>query len=220
VPAGRFTVDASVGYPYWIEARATIGIPGIKPIGADVAIAFRTLLTTWEFLVHGKIRFIDKDPFALAVQFAGGGGGGATGRNEITFQAGVVGSITFNNLVTVSARTYLDLWSDRLCKEAEAGRGNPTEGPDVCTGESTMEDLLIARKLHGDMDLTTRDTGMRVYLSLVIEAGVSQNFNLFGIFEGAALQDGRAAHSSLFNGSLLDKEDPIYNGRVGLTFKF
>jgi hypothetical protein len=220
VPPGRFTVDASVGYPYWVEARATIGIPGLAPLGADVAIGFRTLLTTWEFLATGKVRFVESRPFALAGFATVGGGGGADGRNQFTFQGGVVGSITFNNLVTVSARSFVDLWSDRLCKEAEAGRPNPTSGPDVCTGEATLADIEAARKLHGESDLTTRDAGARVYLSAIVEAGIAQNFNVFGIFEGAAFQSGRAAHSSLFNGSLLQKEDPIYNFRAGITFKF
>ncbi len=222
VPGGRFTVDASVGYPYWVEARITTGIPGIKPLGADVAFTFRTLLTTWEFLVTGKVRVVKVEPFALAVFATGGGGGGASGRNQFTFQAGGVGSLTFNNLVTISARLYLDMWSDRLCQEPDEGRAFPTSGPDVCQGPSkaSMADILKAQDLHGEMDLSTRDSGARVYMSLIVEAGVSQNFNIFGIFEGAAFQDGRASHSGLFTGSLLGDDDPIYNGRVGLTFKF
>jgi hypothetical protein len=220
VPSGRFTVDASIGYPYWIETRATIGVPGIKVIGLDVTVGFRSLLTTWEFLGGTKIRFVKSDPFALAVMGQISGGGGAAGRSEFGLQAGIVGSITFSNLVTVSARGYLDLWNDRLCKKPEMGRSVSSEGPDVCTGLADADDIDRAEELAGMSFRTDRDSGARFYLSLVVEAGIAQNFNAFFVFEGAAFQDERAGHTSLFNGSLLSEEDPIYNGRLGLTFKF
>jgi hypothetical protein len=227
VPGGRFTVDASVGYPYLIETRATIGIPGLQPLGIDVTVGFRSLLTTWEFLGGAKIRFVRADPFALAVFGQVSGGGGASGRSEFGLQAGAVGSITFNNLVTVSARAYMDLWNDRLCQKPKAGMTFSEDGPDVCTGSAPSTDLMQARELVGadansssNPHITDRDTGARFMLSLVVEAGIAQNFNVFGIFEGAIFQDARAAHDQLFNDQLFLGDDPIYNFRLGLTFKF
>ena len=220
VPSGRFTVDASIGYPYWVETRATIGVPGVKALGLDVTVGFRSLLTTWEFLAGTKVRFVRADPFALAVMGQISGGGGSSGRSEFGLQAGVVGSITFNNLVTVSARGYLDLWNDRLCKEPAAGMSFSSEGPAVCTGSADSDDIMQARALAGENYVRERDSGARFYIGLVVEAGIAQNFNVFGIFEGAAFQSQRAGHTGLFNGSLLSDEDPIYNGRIGLTFKF
>jgi hypothetical protein len=220
VPGGRFTVDASVGYPYLVETRATVGIPGLKPLGLDVMVGFRSLLTTWEFLGGAKIRFVRNDPFALAVFGQISGGGGAAGRSEFGAQAGVVGSITFNNLVTVSARGYLDMWSDRLCKEPEGSMTFSDSGPDVCKGVAPQTDLERAAELAGDDFRRDRDSGARFYMSLVVEAGIAQNFNVFGIFEGAAFQDARAAHDELFNSTLFFGDDPIYNFRLGLTFKF
>jgi hypothetical protein len=218
VPAGHFTLDASVGYPYWVEARATTGIPTI--VVADVGVGVRTLLTTWELFVTGKVGLVRADPFALAVFATAGGGAGAAGRNQITFQGGLTGSLIFGDVVTLSGRVFVDAWSDRLCMEPASGRVFATEGPDVCKGTSTQEDLLRARLLHGDDDLGSRDTGARVYLSVVVEAALSEVLGFFAILEGAAFQDGRAAHSSLFNGALIAEDDPIYNGRAGLTFKF
>jgi hypothetical protein len=227
VPAGRFTVDASVGYPYLVETRATIGVPGLKPLGLDVMVGFRSLLTTWEFMGGTKIRFVRMDPFALAVFGQISGGGGASGRSEFGLQAGAVGSITFNNLVTVSLRGYMDLWNDRLCEEPEAGRSFSESGPDVCKGVADSQDIMRARELVGDDPdsqsnsfVTERDTGARFVISLVVEAGIAQNFNVFGVFEGAAFQDARAAHDQLFNDPLFMGDDPIYNFRLGLTFKF
>ena len=220
VPSGRFTVDAGVGYPYWVETRATIGVPGIKVIGMDVMVGFRSLLTTWEFMGGTKIRFVKSDPFALAVFGQVSAGGGASGRSEFGLQAGVVGSITFNNLVTVSARGFLDLWNDRLCKAPTGTMTFSSEGPDVCTGVADSDDIMKARDLAGEYYVRERDSGARFYMSLVVEAGIAQNFNVFFVFEGAAFQDERAGHTSLFTPSLLSEEDPIYNGRLGLTFKF
>src|SRR5262249_20206367 len=57
VPSGHVTVDASAGYPYYIEARATTGIPIRGVVGADVAFTFRSLLTNYDFLVTGRFRF-------------------------------------------------------------------------------------------------------------------------------------------------------------------
>src|SRR5262249_34668433 len=114
----------------------------------------------------------------------------------------------------------LSLWSDRLCEAKSATGAFPTDGPDVCKNLASTDDQQKAVVLHGGMDLWSRDTGARFFLSAVVEAGIAENFNIFAVFEGAPFQDGRAAFSSLFNSSMLGKDDPIYSGRVGLTFKF
>ena len=44
--------------------------------------------------------------------------------------------------------------------------------------------------------------------------------SLYFIFEGAPFQDERAGHSNLFTSTLAGRDDPIYNARLGLTFKF
>jgi hypothetical protein len=214
VPTGHVTLDTSAGYPYYIEVRATTGIP-ISGLAADVAFTFRTLLTNYDFLLTARLRVASMSPFAVAAFATVGGGGGANGRNQFSFDLGAVGSILFAGVATVSARVFVDVWSDRLCQS-----GTPTEGPDVCTGKASPDDLAQAQKLHGSMDLTSRDTGGRLMTSIIGEVGLSESVGFFIVFEGAPFQDQRAAFSSLFTTTLLSQTDPIWSLRLGLTFKF
>jgi PEGA domain-containing protein len=220
MPYGRFTVDGALGYPYWLEARATVGVRDDPAFGWDVSVGFRTYLTTWEFLGTGRFRFFGQDPFAFSAFGTVGGGGGAAGRNQFTLDFGLLSSITFENLVTVTGRTFVDVWSDRLCGTPDRGQTMPTSGPDVCTGMASAADVTRAQELAGMNYVTDRNNGARFYLSLVVEAAVDNQISLFAVFEGAPFQNQRAAHTSIFNSTLLSKEDPIYNGKVGITFKF
>lgn len=226
MPFGRFTADAAVGYPYWLEFRSTVGVKDTSRMGWDVGVGFRSLLTTWEFFLHSRYRYFQRDPFAFAVFGQIGGGGGFDGRNMFTFQAGLLNSITFRNLVTVTGRAYLDLWSDRLCGLPEEGsmRTLPEDGPRVCLEGAPPELLMRASQLLGETidspeDLQARDNGVRFYLSAIVEAAVTKRFNAFLVFEGAPFQDERAAFTDLFNSTLFE-EDPIYAGKLGITAKF
>ena len=105
MPPGRFTVDAAAGYPYWVEARANVGVSNTATLGWDVGVGFRSLLTTWEILGNVRVRFFERRPFAFAAFGAIGGGAGFDGRNMFTLQGGLLGSITFGDLVTVTGRT-------------------------------------------------------------------------------------------------------------------
>jgi hypothetical protein len=222
MPFGDFTVDVSLGYPYWIEGQATVGGSDAKELGWDVSLGFRSLVTTWEFLGTGRLRLFERDPFSFAAFGTIGGGGGFDGRNQFTLQAGVLNTVTFRsgyNAVTVTGRAYFDIWSDRLC-------GLDTDGklldgaPSVC---STTDTTLLA-KIKKDYDISAderleRYNGVRFFISLVVEAAVTEQMNFFFILEGAPFQGQRATHSDIFNSTMLGS-DPIYNGRAGITFKF
>jgi len=216
VPIGRVTLDASAGYPYWTELRATTGMVD-GDLAADVAISFRTLLQTWEFLGTARLRLARAAPFAAAGFATIGGGGGASGRNQFTLQTGVVGSILFANVVTVSARLFLDIWSDRLCDKDDAG---VAQGSDVCTGKASAADIAKAKSIHGSDDLFSRDSGARIYTSMIAELSLREWLSLFVVFEGTPFQRQRAAFTNLFTSTLLSSSDPIYNIRAGFTFKF
>lgn len=216
VPPGHVTLDASLGYPYWLEFRAATGVPQIRAFPVDVAVGFRSLLDTWEFLFTGRVRLAHQEPFALAAFATIGGGAGADGRNQFTFQTGVIGSILFSKVATVSARLYLDAWSDRLCSTDDTGK---PQGADVCTGKASAADVARAEAIHGT-DLFARDTGVRIYTSAVAEIAVSPVVNFFVVFEGTPFQDQRAGFTGLFTPTLVSDSDPIYNVRAGLTFKF
>ncbi len=223
MPFGDFTVDLAMGYPYWVDGQATVGGRETKAIGWDLSLGFRSLLTTWEFLSTLRVRFFERDPFAFALFGTIGGGGGFNGRNQFTLQTGVLSTVTFAsgmNAVTVTGRAYVDIWSDRLCGIDEDG--TPVSGAqDICAKDASARtpDEVSQLEDFGITDVLDRDSGARMYISLVVEAALSERMNLFVIFEGAPFQDPRAGHSNIFNGSLIG-QDPIYNGRVGLTFKF
>jgi PEGA domain len=221
MPFGDFTVDLSIGYPYWVEGQATVGGTQAGTVGWDLTLGFRSLLTTWEFLGTLRLRLFERDPFAFAAFGTVGGGGGFNGRNQFTLQTGVLNTVTFKsglNAVTVTGRAFFDIWSDRLCGVEKNG-SVVEDAPGICTaGPGTPERTQILEDF-GINDPTDRDNGVRFYISLVVEAALNEKLNVFFIFEGAPFQGQRAAHSETFNGTMLG-DDPIYNGRLGFTFKF
>lgn len=226
MPFRRFSTDVMTGFPYWLEARATVGVADRRAYGWDVGIGFRTLLTNWEFLGTVRYRFFQRDPFAFAVFGTVGGGGGLDGRNSFSAQGGALVTITFQgssgHAVTITGRAYLDIWSDRLCGLEDDGMTLAEGAPEVCKGAAgmaTMEEIERARELTGNDDLLDRDFGARVYLSFVSEVALSELMSIFLVFEGPPFQAERAAYTNTFNWSMFS-EDPIYNGKLGLTLKF
>jgi len=220
MPFGDFTVDLALGYPYWLEGQATVGGSDAKSLGWDLSLGFRSLLTTWEFLGTLRLRMFERDPFAFAFFGTIGGGGGFDGRNQFTLQAGVLNTVTFKsgiNAVTVTGRAFFDVWSDRLCGVEKDGKTLVAGAPSICTPDAVEAARL--KEDFGITDVIARNNGVRFYISLVVEAAVTEKMNLFFIFEGAPFQSQRAAHTDVFNGTMLGS-DPIYNGRVGMTFKF
>jgi hypothetical protein len=134
--------------------------------------------------------------------------------NTVTFRSGI-------NAVTVTGRAYLDFWSDRLCGVDDKDSSKPLDGdPDICTTNDAAKLADIKDRFGIDADKRLdRDNGMRFFISLVVEAAVTEQMNLFFIFEGAPFQSERAAHTDVFNSTMLGS-DPIYNGRLGMSFKF
>src|SRR5262249_7405249 len=153
---------------------ATTGVPELKLFGADVAVGFRSLLQTYEFLGTLRLRLARQDPFAFAVFGTVGGGGGFNGKNQFSGQTGLLGSILFAGVVTVPARASLDLWTDRLCAKDDSG---VAQGTDVCKNKASAQDLAKAAKIHGSSDFFARDSGARFYVSLVTEVALRDWMN-------------------------------------------
>jgi hypothetical protein len=223
MPFGDFTVDMAIGYPYWVEGRATVGVAEKSKLGWDIGVGFRSLLTNWEFNATARLRYFERAPFSFGLFGTIGGGGGFAGRNSFMFQGGVLNTITFggrSTTVTITGRLYLDIWSDRLCG-LDKNDALIDGAPDVC---SMATDAKFAERLDAfgikPEEILDRDSGARGYLSLVAEVGFSRTMNLFFIFEGAPFQSERAGHTNVFNGTMASESDPIYNGKLGLTLKF
>jgi PEGA domain len=220
MPYGRFTADVGMGYPYWLEAKATVGVMDEPKFGWDVGIGFRTHFSIWEFLLTGRFRLFQKEPFSFGAFVTLGGGGGINGRNEFTFQGGGIATVAFNEFVNVSFRLYADVWSDQLCGKPETGAAVSSSGTDVCTGTATAEETTKANDIHRGKTLYERDSGARLYTSLALEVAFQPRLGMYFIFEGPPFQSERASFSQLFTPLLLSDSDPGYTGRIGLTFKF
>ena len=202
----NFTADVSLGFAHFFEARLTAGLFYKSFFGIDAGVEFRTFGAMSEIGVHSKFRVLNISPFALAVLFDIGGGGGPSSRGTFYTNLGLSASMWFKKLVTFTARVYLNIYSDRLCPESmEPGEvkycGNPTFAPD-----------------GKDANPRERFNGARLFLSAIVEVPVHKRVNLFGILEGAP-GTSRWAYRDAFVEVMPENDASIY-GRVGVTFKF
>lgn len=202
VPTSFFSGDVSLGFPHLFEGRLTAGIFQRKHFGVDGGIEFRTYGAVSEIGLHSKLRMLRRSAFALAAMIHFGGGGGPSGRNTIYSNLGLVGSMTFKRLVTFSARTFFNLYSDRHCP-----------------GELEPDELSICGDSRVGQTLRDRDNGARFFLSAVLEIAVHRRVNLLCIIEGAPFQGGRKAYTDDFAG-IMPESDSAFYGRLGATFKY
>ena len=105
---------------------------------------------------------------------------------------------------------------------------NGFEGTDpiqVCTElkNNTISDTdraRVRRLLGNDATGFDRENGARFLLSIIGEIAIEQQFSVFLILEGAPFQQAeRALFTSLFSGSMADRDYRIY-GHAGVTLKF
>ena len=64
-----------------------------------------------------------------------------------------------------------------------------------------------------------RENGIRAMASIIAEIAIQQNWNFWGILEGAPFQDERALFTNDFAHSMFDTDYDLYL-RLGLTYKF
>ncbi|MDB4963287.1 MAG: hypothetical protein JWP01_3286 [Myxococcales bacterium] len=242
LPRGRSTVDFDAGYPYFINARITVGAGKVaKTFGFDANVAVRTMLSRTELGLGGRMMLADNEPFSAALfsQFWWGSKLlDDSARNGVTFDAGASASLTALSHVTITGRAYLQFWSDRHCpglKPSTTGSGTEfeTKDPtDACVGYKarqdgqdpanfTAEDQTRAEELTGNTgsDFFGRDGGARFMLSVAAEIAAYQRWNIYGILEGAPFQDERALFTSLFSGSQAETDYMLYL-RLGVSYKF
>lgn len=229
LPRGRSTVDFSAGYPYYLNARITVGAGRVaKKFGFDASVGARSMFAQSEIGLGGRMMVADENPFSAAL-FANLWFGAKllddSQRNSVTFEGGALASLTALSNVTITGRAYLQLWSDRHCPDLVGGKFDAMDPTDVCAGylanTLSAEDKTRAEKLTGATgdDFYTRDNGARLMLSVLAEISIDKEWSVFGIFEGAPFQSERALFTNLFSGSMLDNDLILY-GRVGLTYKF
>jgi hypothetical protein len=68
-------------------------------------------------------------------------------------------------------------------------------------------------------DVFNRENGVRLMASIVAEIAVYQNWNIFGMLEGAPFQPERALFTHEFAHSMFDTDFNLYF-KLGLSYKF
>lgn len=236
LPRGRSTIDFDAGYPYYVNGRITVGAGRIaRQFAFDATIAVRSMGARTDIGLGGRMMLANESPFAAAV-FANGWWGSKllddSKRNGVTFEGGILASLTALSNVTITGRGYLQLWSDRHCPELQSGNtfdaADPTE---TCEGyrqtlagmpsELSDADRVRAEKLTGKSGtgFFDREAGARFLVGVVAEIAMDERWTLYGILEGAPFQDERALFTDLFSGPMFDTDYVLY-GRIGLTHKF
>lgn len=234
LPRGRSTVDFDAGYPYFLNGRITVGAGRLaKKYGFDATVAVRTMFARSDLGIGARMMVADESPFSAAL-FANGWWGSKlfddSQRNGVTFEGGVLASLTALSNVTITGRAYLQLWSDRHCPELVGGNmSTPFEAEDpvkVCEQYRTgtfddPADKTRAEKLTGTAgdDFFERDNGARLLLSVIAEVAIDQHWNAYGILDGAPFQSERALFTNQFSAPMFDS-DYVLSARFGFSYKF
>jgi hypothetical protein len=237
MPRGRSTVDISLGYPYFFDVRVAVGAGKKSGIGFDANVGVRSMIERSEIGLGARFQLVDNDPFSAGV-FGNLWWGSKlfddSKRNGATFSAGGVASLTAFTHVTVSARAYLEFWSDRHCPELKAD-GVTFDGDAIATCEKylnrvggpgdgsgyTAEQAKRLEDLTGESgsDFFSRDGGVRLMTAVIAEIALRQRWNLWVMLEGAPFQSERALFVDDFNAPMLTTDYNTY-ARVGATYKF
>jgi hypothetical protein len=234
LPRGRSTVDISLGYPYVIDARIAVGASKMKGFGFDANVGVRSMGARSEIGLGVRLMVVDQDPFSAG--FFGNLWWGSkllddSKRNGATFDAGAVASLTALTHVTVSARGYFNIWSDRHCPELLGSAGSYTQdgdGTETCdaylayiNGGAAPSNQARVEDLTGNPGAAffDRDGGIRFMTAVSAEIAVRQRWNLWFLLEGAPFQDERALFVDDFTAPMLTTDYNTYF-RVGTTYKF
>ena len=88
--------------------------------------------------------------------------------------------------------------------------------------DATNPDIMRIKKLTGWQnpdDVFGRENGVRLMASIVAEIAVRQNWNVFGMLEGAPFQEERAFFTNEFAHSMFDTDFNLYV-KLGISYKF
>lgn len=238
LPRGRSTIDFSAGYPYFLEGRVNVGAGKIaNQLGFDAGVSVRTMFARTELGLGGRLMVANRDPFSAGIfsdLYYGSTVLDDSGRSGLTWNAGVMASLTALAAVTITGRIYLNTWTDRHCPDRKtAGMTGPDDVFDgaalqACRtfyanfADTMNPDVAQISKLTGwksQDDVFSRDNGARLMLSLLVELAVYQHWNLFGILEGAPRQAERALFTQDFAKPMFDTDPALYL-RLGTSYKF
>ena len=235
LPRGRSTVDLDIGYPYYANGKITVGAGKIaKQFGFDANVSVRSMGARSELGLGGRMMLADANPFSAAVFTQLWWGSKLlddSGRNGLTWDVGALASLTALTHVTITGRAYVEAWSDRHCPGLNAKNPNGFDATDpiaACVSYlkfvdngTDFTDRMRVEALTGQTGKAffDRDNGVRALLSIAAEVAIQQQWNLYGILEGAPFQSERALFTSNFAGSQFSTDFNLYL-RIGATYKF
>ena len=234
LPRGRSTVDISLGYPYYFQARVNVGATRIaKKFGFDAGVGLRTMFARNELGLGARAMLGEFDPFSVGLWTDIWWGSKLlddSQRNGFTWDIGLAGSLTALTHVTITGRMYFNVWSDRHCPGLKTGGSGGFDGDAIriCeryrNGDLTMDELARTNKLTTGEETTAwkfteRENNWRFMTAVIAEIAFEQNMNFFAILEGAPFQNERALFTNEFSHSMPDTDFNLYL-RLGLTYKF
>ena len=203
VPPRFVAVDASAGFPYLFAARLSTGLFTSGSLAMDAGVILKSYGAMTEVAGQLRLRLFDRDPFAAALFFEVGGGGGARSRNTFSFLFGGIGSWAPLPWLRASARLGLEAYSDRNCPAAK------TDGESgVCSAPPA--DLA-------SMSLRERMGGVRLMIAASGEVPITPWLSIFAELEAAAAAD-RAGFRDAF-AAVMPGSDPHIYARLGVTLR-
>jgi len=248
-PPGRFTADITGGFlPYFGRVRLTVGAYRGKYFGVDAGVVINIEGVANTFGAHGRFQLFRAGPFAAGVFTEIGGGPGYESRNTFYWDFGIMASLSFRNLITVTARMWGKVYRDQFCRShtarADRGESEPAwcsrlDGGTTPEAQQARTDELaeleksvtgeIYDKLSGDPTADESSahrqalSGIRFMMSLIVEVAVAKNVSIHGELRGAPGMSQRALWMDYFNSPMLSLrhggDQRVYGG-VGVTFKF
>ena len=212
---GRFTVDLGAGYPYFLNLGLAVGAARVGMFGLDVGVELRSDIYVTEVGAKVRAQLFQAGPIAGGLNLLIAGGGGPDQRNDFVLELGAPLTLIAGRFVQLTARPYIQIYSDRACPPLE------TASPDSLTRGEACTAALNAVTTGGQdsAGALERFTSARFLLQGVLEISLSRYVNLWLLIEGAPGTE-RQAWTRQYNALLLQEVDYGIYGRGGVTFKF
>jgi hypothetical protein len=249
---GHFTGDIGSGYPWFGNLRLTVGVwktknSSLGELGLDVGAEVRTNLYS-DTNVGGNIRFqfLRKGPFAVGLNTYLGGGGGPRNRNTFSWELGLPITLLAGSMVKMTARPYLQVYSDRNCPSQEylkemfqkdrnglIALGDPRDGAgaehtgDRCVGRGYDKTTTLPNPIYdavgyrpGQVDgVSTYNSNNPAYQ--VDGVGVLERFNGARFMLQAAVELAVSANLSLYailEGAPFQKDRQLFTDKFNRLF--
>ncbi|MDW8282271.1 MAG: PEGA domain-containing protein [Myxococcales bacterium] len=140
---GAFTVDAGAGYPYFLNARTTIGLLRRGWFGLDGGVDIRTTLYQTDVGLHLRAQLLHRRIVALGASVYFSAGGGPRARNSFVFEGGIPLTVVPHRRVRLTLRPMLQVYADQHCPTAEELGRLALEG-------KTEQLVLLTRREHDE----------------------------------------------------------------------